>query len=410
MRIELRSIDTIHPYENNPRINDKAVDAVASSLKEFGFRQPIVVDKDGVIIVGHTRYKAAQRIGLKKVPVHAVKDMTDAQIKAYRIADNQTATIADWDLELLPIELKDLQDMDFDLGLLGFDSDELAKMLGQEVIEGLTEPDAVPEPPKVAVTQPGDIWLMGDHRLMCGDSTKKDDVDRLMDGKLADMVFTDPPYNVSYVGGTDEEMTIRNDSMTSEQYEKFMDAFFARYRECVKKTASLYICHASQWQVKTELAIIKAGFEIRNPIIWAKNTFAWGFGRYKFQHEPIFYAHVAGESDNWYGDLTQSTVWNEKKPAANRLHPTMKPVEIVQRALVNSSKAGDLVLDLFLGSGTTMIAAHAIGRRCCGMELDPIYCDVIVKRYEDFTGRKAQRIVANEKTPASAVVDGEVTK
>jgi site-specific DNA-methyltransferase (adenine-specific) len=407
MKIELRVISEIRPYENNPRINDKAVEAVMASLKEFGFRQPLVVDKDGIIIVGHTRYKAAQKLGLEKVPVHVAKDLTQAQIKAYRIADNQTATIADWNYELLPLELTQLQDANFDLELLGFDSTELAKLLDPGIKDGLTDPDDVPEPPAEPITKPGDIWILGDHRLMCGDSTKKEDVARLMNGQLADMVFTDPPYNVSYIGGTEDEMTIKNDAMSAEDYEKFMDAFFAMYRQSIKPAASLYVCHASSWQLETELAIRRAGFKVRNPIIWAKNCGAFGFGRYKFQHEPIFYCHIAGQSDAWYGDLTQTTVWNEKKPAANRLHPTMKPVEIVQRALVNSSKAGDLVLDLFMGSGTTMIACEQTGRVSYGMELDPIYCDVIVKRYEEFTGEKA--VLLNDTTPTGAGVE-EATK
>jgi DNA modification methylase len=231
-----------------------------------------------------------------------------------------------------------------------------------------------------------------DHRLLCGDSTKPDDVQRLMDGQKADMVFSDPPYGVNYVGGTEEQLTIQNDNMSDAEYLAFMDAFFARFREAVKESASLYICHASAWQLETELALQRAGFEVRNPIIWAKNCGAFGFARYKFQHEPIFYCHVKGESDKWYGDLAQTTVWQEKKPAANRLHPTMKPVEIVQRALVNSSKRGDVVLDLFMGSGTTLIAAQTLDRRCFGMELDPKYADVVVLRFEQFTGKKAVRV------------------
>ena len=234
--------------------------------------------------------------------------------------------------------------------------------------------------------------IKSDHRLLCGDSTKPEDVQRLMNGEKADMVFSDPPYNVAYEGGTDEKMTIKNDAMSDADYIKFMDAFFARFRESIKPTASLYICHASAWQMETEASLRRNGFSVRNPIIWVKNSGAFGFARYKFQHEPIFYVHVEGESDKWYGDKTQTTVWMEKKPAANRLHPTMKPVEIVQRALVNSSQPGDLVLDLFMGSGTTLIASQAAGRRCYGMELDPIYADVIVKRWEEFTGKKAIRI------------------
>jgi site-specific DNA-methyltransferase (adenine-specific) len=248
--------------------------------------------------------------------------------------------------------------------------------------------------------------IQSDHRLLCADSTKPEDVARLMDGQKADCVFTDPPYNVNYQGGTEDEMTIQNDAMGDDEYISFMDAFFTRYRESIKSKASLYICHASQWQLETELAIRRAGFEVRNPIIWVKNCSAFGFARFKFQHEPIFYCHIKGESDAWYGDLTQTTVWNEKKPSANRLHPTMKPVEIVQRAMVNSSKRGDLVLDLFLGSGTTLIAAQTLQRRCFGMELDPIYADVVVMRWEQYSGKKAVRI--SEKTPASAEVSEKV--
>ncbi|AQT67929.1 Modification methylase DpnIIB [Anaerohalosphaera lusitana] len=406
MRITQRNTDSIRPYENNPRLNDEAVDAVAQSLKEFGFRQPIVVDEDGVIICGHTRFKAAQKLGLEKVPVHVAKDLSPEQVKAYRIADNRTGELSEWDWGQLKIELGDLQEAEFDLGMLAFDEEELNKLLdgdSEAVVEGLTDPDAVPEPPEEPITKRGDIWLLGDHRLMCGDSTSRVDVERLMDGCLADMVFSDPPYGVNYVGGTAEQMTIDNDNLSEADYISFMDAFFTRFRESIQETASLYICHASSWQLETELAMRQAGFEVRNQIIWAKNCGAFGFGRYKFQHEPIFYAHIKGESDKWYGDKTQTTLWQEKKPAANRLHPTMKPVEIVQRALVNSSKRSDLVLDLFMGSGTTLIAAETLGRRCVGMELDPAYCDVIVKRYEEFTGTKAKR--SNEKTPAVAGVE-----
>lgn len=240
----------------------------------------------------------------------------------------------------------------------------------------------------------GQLKLKSQHRILCGDSTKPEDVERLLDGDKADLVFSDPPYNVAYQGGTEEEMTIQNDDMSDADYIAFMDAFFTRFRESVKDTASLYICHASAWQLETELSLRRAGFEVRNPVIWVKNCGAFGFARYKFQHEPIFYCHVKGQSDKWYGDLTQTTVWQEKKPAANRLHPTMKPVEIVQRAVVNSSKRGDIVLDLFMGSGTTLIAAQTLERRCYGMELDPKYMDVVISRWEQFTGKKAVRITS----------------
>jgi len=244
--------------------------------------------------------------------------------------------------------------------------------------------------------------IQSDHRLLCGDSTIAEDVKRLMDGDKADMVFSDPPYNVAYQGGTEDAMTIHNDAMDADSYIACMDEFFTRFREAVKNTASMYICHASQWQLETEAALRRAGFEVRNPVIWVKNCGAFGFARYKFQHEPIFYAHVKDKSDKWYGDLTQTTVWHEKKPAANRLHPTMKPVEIVQRAVVNSSRRGDIVLDLFMGSGTTLIAAQTLERRCFGMELDPKYADVVILRWEQWAGKKAVRI--SDQTPEKSEV------
>ncbi|MHB9070205.1 MAG: DNA-methyltransferase [Sedimentisphaerales bacterium] len=245
--------------------------------------------------------------------------------------------------------------------------------------------------------------VKGAHVLLCGDSTRTEDVERLMAGKKADMVFTDPPYNVDYEGYTEDAMTIKSDAMTEAQYISFMESFFARYRECVSDNAALYVCHASAWQRETESAMNSAGIESRCQIVWVKNTFAWGFGRYKFRHEPIFYAHIKGKPDNWYGDKTQNTVWEEKKPSASRLHPTMKPVEIVERAMVNSSVAGNIVLDLFMGSGTTLIAGHKNGRVSYGMEIDPIYMDVIIKRWEEFAGKKA--VLDTEYNYAAGRVD-----
>jgi DNA modification methylase len=229
----------------------------------------------------------------------------------------------------------------------------------------------------------------GGHKVLCGDATSAADVSRLMGGAKADMVFTDPPYNVDYEGGTAEHLKIANDKLSQEQFMQFLAAVFASYRSLVKTGASMYVCHSSSWQREFQNALESAGFEARCQIIWAKNTFAWGFGRYKFQHEPIFYVHMASESDAWYGDKTQSTLWQEKKPAANRLHPTMKPVELVDRAINNSSKRGDLVVDLFGGSGTTLISCEKTGRQSFLMELDPRYVDVIISRWETFSGKKA---------------------
>jgi DNA modification methylase len=250
-----------------------------------------------------------------------------------------------------------LQDDKYNLDLVGFDDEELTRLLNaQDATEGLTDEDAVPEITETPVTVPGDLWILGNHRVLCGDATSPADIQGLMGVDAADLVFTDPPYNVDYQGYTEERLTIQNDKMTPEQFQQFLESTFRSYRSVVKPGASLYVCHSSSMQREFQDAMETAGFEVRCQIIWAKNTFAWGFGRYKFQHEPIFYSHVAGEKDAWYGDKSQSTLWEAQKPAANRLHPTMKPVELVERALVNSSKAGDIVVDLFGGSGSTLIA------------------------------------------------------
>ena len=263
-----------------------------------------------------------------------------------------------------PSPLAALRDEDFSLDILGFDDGELNRLLAAEdVTEGLTDEDSVPEGPETPVSQAGDLWILGDHKLLVGDATVAADVQRLMGADAADCVFSDPPYNIHYQGYTKERLTIQNDQMSPEQFKRFLLESFQYLRGAVKPDASLYICHSSSWQREFQNALEAAGFEVRCQIIWGKNTFAWGFGRYKFQHEPIFYCHVAGQKDSWYGNKSQSTLWEEKKPAANRLHPTMKPVELVERALVNSSQAGDLILDLFGGSGSTLIGCERRSRK-----------------------------------------------
>jgi DNA modification methylase len=291
----------------------------------------------------------------------------------------------------LRAELRELELADFDLEVIGFSDEELRDLLSEpaEVSPGLTDEDAAPEAPEDPVSQAGDLWLLGKHRVLCGDATHLDHVRRLMAGEHADLIFTDPPYNVDYEGYTEEKLKIQGDRMKPAEFDRFLRKAFASYRAVVKTGGSIYVCHASSVQREFQNAIEKAGFQVRCQIIWAKNTFAWGFGRYKFQHEPIFYCHVEGKKDAWYGDKSQSTLWHEKKPAANRLHPTMKPVELIERALLNSSKAGDLVADLFGGSGSTMIACERRNRNARLMELDPKYTDVIVKRWQDYTGQHA---------------------
>jgi len=389
--IEMWLIEKLIPWAKNPRTHsDAQIAQIAASIEQFGFNNPILVDTKAGIIAGHGRLLAAQKLGLEEVPVIVLDHLSEAQKRAYIIADNQLALNAGWDEDLLRAELAALQAENFDVDLLGFEDEELARLLAaQEATEGLTDEDAVPELPQTPVSVTGDLWILGDHRLLVGDATKQADVEKLMAGDFADLVFTDPPYNVDYEGYTEERLKIRGDRMSDAEFKQFLESAFQAFRAIAKHGASLYVCHSSSWQREFQNALESAGFEVRCQIIWAKNTFAWGFGRYKFQHEPIFYAHVAEQKDSWYGDKSQSTLWDEKKPAANRIHPTAKPVELVERALLNSSKAGDIVADLFGGSGSTLIGCERRGRKARLMEIDPKYADCIVQRYQEYTGRKA---------------------
>jgi DNA modification methylase len=393
MNIENWPIDRPTPYPRNARkLSPQAIEKVAASLQEFGWRQPIVVDSKGVVICGHTRLLAARSLGAATVPVHVAAELTPAQVKAYRLMDNRSHEETSWESTLLGGELFDLKGLDFDLGLTGFNPGEIDGYLAAlDVTAGLTDEDAVPEIPERPVTVAGDLWLLGhaQHKLLVGDATDPAAVARLMAGDSADLIFTDPPYNVDYEGYTEERLKIKGDRMSDAEFRQFLEAAFRSCRAAVKPGASLYVCHSSSWQREFQNALESVGFEVRCQIIWAKNTFAWGFGRYKFQHEPLFYAHVAGQKDPWYGDKSQSTLWEEKKPAANRLHPTAKPVELIERALLNSSKAGDIVADLFGGSGSTLIACERRGRKARLMELDPRYADVIVRRYQEYSGKPA---------------------
>jgi DNA modification methylase len=339
-----------------------------------------------------SRKKASFRTspGLEVVPVHTAENLTPEQARAFRLLDNRSHEESSWDEDLLGLELLELKGLNFDLSLTGFDFGELeAYMASPEPVHGLTDEDAVPEVPEAPVSAAGDLWLLGDHRLLCGDATSAADAAKLMAGDAADLVFSDPPYNCGYEGYTEEKLTIQNDRMSAIDFRLFLEQSFQTYRTALKPGASVYVCHSSSMQREFQNALEAAGFEVRCQLIWAKNTFAWGFGRYKFQHEPIFYAHVAGQKDPWYGDKSQSTLWQEKKPAANRLHPTMKPVELVERALLNSSKSGDIVADFFGGSGSTLIGCERRGRKARLMELDPKYTDVIIRRWQEYTGKTA---------------------
>ena len=391
-RIEHWLIERLIPYARNPRTHsDAQIAQIAASIAEFGFNNPILVDTKAGIIAGHGRLLAARKLGLEEVPVIVLDHLTETQKRAYILADNQLAMNAGWDSDLLRTELAALQDENFDLGLIGFEDQELARLLAaQEAAEGLTDENAVPELSQTPTSLTGDLWVLGNHKVLVGDATDQADISSLMAGDAADLAFSDPPYNVAYEGYTDDRLTIQGDRMSDIEFKRFLEQAFRSFRAVVKPGASLYICHSSSWQREFQNALEASGFEVRCQIIWAKNTFAWGFGRYKFQHEPLFYAHVAGEKDQWYGDKSQSTVWQEDKPAANRIHPTSKPVALVERALLNSSKAGDVVADLFGGSGSTLIACERRNRKARVMEIDPRYADCILQRWQDYTGKKAK--------------------
>ena len=320
-------VERLIPYARNPRTHsDAQVAQIAASIVAFGFNNPILVDTKSGIIAGHGRLLAARKLELKEVRVIVLDHLSETQKRAYIIADNKLALNAGWDDEMLRIELAALQEDDFDVSLVGFDDAELAQLLANQVAtEGLTDEDAVPALPVTPVSATADLWNLGSHKLLVGDSTDAGEVARLMAGDAADLLFIDSPYNVAYEGYTEDHLSMKGDNMSAADFTKFLEAAFRSCRAAAKSGASMYVCHSSSWQREFQNAIEAAGFAVRCQLIWAKNTFAWGFGRYKFQHEPIFYCHVAGQKDPWYGDKSQSTLWEENKPAANRIHPTAKP-------------------------------------------------------------------------------------
>ena len=392
-QLEYWPIQKLIEYARNPRKNDHAVDAVSAAIREFGFRVPIVAKSDGTVIDGHLRLKAAKKLGLETVPVLLGDDMTETQIKAFRLSVNKLAELAGWDDELLKLELTDLQDADFDLGLMGFSDEELDRLINGDAGGGLTDDDAVPETPKEPVSRPGDLWILGNHRLLCGDSTMLSDVEKLMGNELADMAFTDPPYNVDYGNNAKDKMRgkdrrILNDALGDGFYQFLYDA-------CVNllmvTKGGCYVAMSSSELHTLQKAWLDAGGKWSTFIIWSKNTFTLGRADYQRQYEPILYGWKQGADHFWCGDRDQSDIWNYNKPRVNDLHPTMKPVELVERAIKNSSKSRDIVLDLFGGSGTTLIACEKTGRQARLMELDPKFVDVIVKRWEEYTGLQAVR-------------------
>lgn len=394
MKVQNVSIDKIKPYENNPRDNEAGVDAVANSIDEFGWQQPIVVDKDNVIIVGHTRYKAAKKLGMKEVPVVVADKLSEEQVKAYRLADNKTGELTDWDDGLLDSELDDI--LNIDMSDFGFDID----MPDDEDNEA-KEDDFDEEPPAKPKSKLGQIYQLGRHRLMCGDSTKPEDVKKLVGGVKCDLLLTDPPYNVDYSSkdyGRDKASKTRkynqisNDKMTPDEFYEFLLSVFKNAKDNLKTGASFYIWFSDLATVEFNNAANEAGLLVKETLIWEKNNIVLGRQDYQHKHEPCLYGWVEGGSHSWYSDRKQTTVMHFDKPQRSDLHPTMKPVALFDYQIKNSTKSGDTVLDLFGGSGTTIMACEQDGRNACVMEYDPKYVDVIIKRWEDFTGKKAKLI------------------
>jgi DNA modification methylase len=440
MKVELRVLSSIKPYDKNPRLNDPAVDAVASSIREFGFRQPIVVDEQGVIVVGHTRYKAALQLGLEEVPVHVATGLSPAQIRAYRIADNQTATLARWNEELLPLELAALQQMQFDLNLTGFSAEELLRLLAPPPTTGLVDADAIPAPPDEATTRPGDLWHLGHHRLLCGDSAKPEDVDHLLGGATIHLIHTDPPYNVcveprsnnairaglsSFQGSSHPQTLYRsrdpdkpkamekklrardrplvNDYLPPEAFDRLLHQWFGNMARVLQPGGSFYLWGGYANLGNYPPVLQACGLYFSQAIVWNKLHPVLTRKDFMGCFELAFYGWREGAGHQFYGPNNALDLWEVKKVNPQTMHHlTEKPVELALRALRYSSQPGAHVLDLFGGSGSTLIAAEQTGRRAFVMELDPLYCDVIITRWEQFGGQRARRETGSARTAGPA--------
>ena len=433
MEIKTVKINELKPHPKNPRVHpDSAIDKLVRSIKEYGWTNPVLVSADGYVLAGHARLKAAEKAGIEEVPVIYLP-LEGAKAEAYLIADNRLQDETDWDYEKLKDLLQDLDTGEFDLELTGFDMGEIEDLMTQlhelgEIIE-----DEAPEPPEEPITKPGDLWILGKHRLLCGDSTKAKDVERLMNGEKADMVFTDPPYNVNYgdkasmleeyLKGHSNVNSIKNDNMDNDDFLRFLTSAFENIYSALCPGGPFYICHAETTGLEFRKAVLNSGLLLKQCLVWVKNSLVLGRQDYQWIHEPILYGWKPGAAHKWYGGFNKTTVFEDRpnlrkmkkeelikfaeellegkhhttviredKPTKSAEHPTMKPVKLIGYLINNSSKIGDKVLDIFGGSGSTLIAAEQLDRICYIMELEPAYCDVIVKRWENFTGQKAERV------------------
>ncbi len=392
-KLELVPIEVLVPYQKNSRTHsDEQVKQIAASIKEFGFTQPILIDGARGIIAGHGRLMAAKLLGLTEVPVVMLDHLSDAQKRAYIIADNKLALNAGWDEQILAAEMADLKDLEFDLSLVGFSDEELDDLF-RDADEVLAPGDAedVPEPRPDPKVVKGEVYILGKHRLLCGDSTVLTDVEKLMNGAKADLIITDPPYNVTYTGKTKDALTIQNDSMGAADFYQFLYDVYTNLYAVTDDGAGIYVFHADSEGSNFRKAMVDAGFKLAQCCIWVKNSLVMGRQDYHWQHEPVLYGWKDTAAHRWYSDRKQTTLWNFNRPTRSGEHPTMKPIDLIEYPLNNSSKRGDNVLDLFGGSGSTLIACEKNARSCYTMELDPVYCQVILDRWQKFSGKKATR-------------------
>ncbi len=451
---ELVDITALVPNPRNPnQHSDKQIELLAKIIKNQGWRAPITVStRSGFIVRGHGRLLAAQLLGVSRVPVDRQEYATEAEEWADLIADNRIAELSQIDDSLLASLMAELNTSDFDVSLTGFSDKQIDNLIADfnttEVREDNFDPAAAASEISELMTKPGDVWQLGRHRLMCGDATVRSDVEKLMDGKLAAMVFTDPPYNVNYQGGTGDKLTIKNDNMSASQFNQFLHDAFASMYDVTEPGGAIYVCHADSEGSNFRGALQETGWLLKQCLIWAKNQFVLGRQDYQWQHEPILYGWKPGAAHKFFGGRKQgtvieeaapiivredddgalltftagiqtvtlrvpsfevlqagddslSTVWRFEKPVRNGEHPTMKPIGLCARAIQNSTRSGDIVADFFGGSGSTLMAAEQTGRKCLSMELDPVYCDVIIRRWEEFTGQKAA--VSNKPAKEGAV-------
>jgi DNA modification methylase len=401
--IEEIPVEDLSVYVNNSRTHStEQVKQISNSIKEFGFTNPLLIDKNKEIIAGHGRLMAAKQLGLDKVPCIELSNLSEKQKKAYVIADNQLALNAGWNESILSMEIGDLSDNDFDISLLGFNDLDLNKYLLKE-FEGLTDEDETPEPPEEPITKLGNIWKLGKHKLICGDSTAEDTFKNLFNDNKADLIFTDPPYNVDYSGRGENDLgKIKNDNMSENDFIDFLYKNFNLMSDYLKPLGCIYVCHSdshSKPKIAFEINFDKF-FKKSSTIIWDKGNAGMGWQDYRSQHEPILYGWKEGQGKHsFYGDRKNTSIWNVKRDnVAGYKHPTQKPVALSQKAVLNNSKEDDIIFDSFLGSGSTLIACEKTNRKCYGIELDPKYCDVIMKRWENFTGKKAKLIKDNHAT------------